>query len=127
MPDLFDAPPIAPGATAEEVQFALRLLYQTASARCSELRHHDYIERAIHPETGKLRRRTTTSGNSAYVLVITDKGRMTLKLGLEINVGDERDPTARHHRGAATSSEAFDSSDFRELRRKILRFVASKS
>lgn len=56
------------GATADEIEVALNLRHQTASARCRELSILNQIERRLDPKTGKTIRRKTRSGRYAEVL-----------------------------------------------------------
>lgn len=56
------------GATCDEVEQALGLRHQTASARCRELVLQGLLEKYTDPRTGKSVRRPTRSGRAADVL-----------------------------------------------------------
>jgi hypothetical protein len=59
------------GATCDEVELALSMRHQTASARCRELVLMGKLERRMDPTTGKEIRRLTRSGRTASVLFAT--------------------------------------------------------
>jgi len=59
------------GATCDEVELALSMRHQTASARCRELMLMGKLERRMDPTIGREIRRLTRSGRTASVLFAT--------------------------------------------------------
>lgn len=56
------------GATCDEVEIALGLRHQTASARCRELVQQDLLTKRVNSVTGKPLQRPTRSGRNAVIL-----------------------------------------------------------
>lgn len=60
------------GATCDEIETALGMSHQTASARCRDLKRNEFAVTRIDQSTGKTVRRPTRTGRLAEVLFIAE-------------------------------------------------------